>query len=141
MLQVVHRLITRHLPGQAGLKADEAGSGAVRLIQRFGSAANLNIHLHCLVLDGVYRRGADGAPEFVELAAPTDDALQTVLHKIIARLMKLLTRRTIRRAASYVRQQVSTAGNSDEPMRVTFDVTPMSPPRACRRRARWPNIA
>ena len=35
------------------LKADEADSGAVTLIQRFGSAANLNIHLHCLVLDGV----------------------------------------------------------------------------------------
>ena len=45
--------------GQAGLKADEADSGAVILIQRFGSAANLNIHLHCLVLDGVYRRGID----------------------------------------------------------------------------------
>ena len=25
------------------------------------SAANLNIHLHCLVLDGVYRRSAEGA--------------------------------------------------------------------------------
>ena len=41
-----------HLLGQAGLKPDEADSGAVTLIQRFGSAANLNIHLHCLVLDG-----------------------------------------------------------------------------------------
>ncbi len=29
------------------------------LIQRFGSAANLDVHLHCLVLDGVYRSGAD----------------------------------------------------------------------------------
>ena len=55
MLQVVHRVITRHLLGQAGLKADEVDSGAVTLIQRFGSAANLNIHLHCLVLDGVCR--------------------------------------------------------------------------------------
>jgi hypothetical protein len=55
VLQVVHRVITRHLLGQAGLKADEAESGAVTLIQRFGSAANLNIHLHCLVLDGMYR--------------------------------------------------------------------------------------
>ena len=35
------------------------------------------IHLHCLVLDGVYRRGADGTPEFVEAPAPTDEALQT----------------------------------------------------------------
>ena len=95
VLQVVHRVITRHLLGQAGLKPDEADSGAVTLIQRFGSAANLNIHLHCLVLDGVYRRGADGTPEFVEVAAPTDEALQAVLHKIITRLMKLLTRRRV----------------------------------------------
>ena len=42
VLQVVHRVITRHLLGQAGLKADEADSGAATLIQRFGSAANLN---------------------------------------------------------------------------------------------------
>ena len=85
VLQVVHRVITRHLLRQAGLKADEADSGAVTLIQRFGSAANLNIHLHCLVLDGVYRRSADGAPVFVEVPAPTDEALQAVLLKIITR--------------------------------------------------------
>ncbi len=81
VLQVVHRVITRHLLGQAGLKPEEADSGAVTLIQRFGSAANLNIHLHCLVLDGVYRLSADGTPEFVEAPAPTDQALQSVLHK------------------------------------------------------------
>ena len=37
VLQVVHRVITRHLLGQAGLKPEEADSGAVTLIQRFGS--------------------------------------------------------------------------------------------------------
>ncbi len=95
VLQVGHRVITRHLLGQAGVKADEADSGAVTLIQRFGSAANLNIHLHCLVLDGVYRRGADGAPAFVKVPAPTDEAMQAVLHKIITRLMKLLTRKGV----------------------------------------------
>jgi rRNA maturation endonuclease Nob1 len=31
-------------------------TGAVALIQRFGSALNLNIHFHLLVLDGVYLR-------------------------------------------------------------------------------------
>ena len=36
VLQVVHRVITRHLLSQAGLKAEEADSGAVTLIQRFG---------------------------------------------------------------------------------------------------------
>ena len=43
VLRVVHRVITRFLLKQAGAKADEADSGAVTLIQRFGSAANLNI--------------------------------------------------------------------------------------------------
>jgi len=84
--QVVHRAITRFLLDQAGLKAEQADSGAVTLIQRFGSAADLNIHLHCLVLDGVYRCGADGAPLFVEASAPTDEALQAMLHKITNRM-------------------------------------------------------
>ena len=53
VLQVVHRAITRFLLDQAGLKAEQADSGAVTLIQRFGSAANLNIHLH---LPGAGRR-------------------------------------------------------------------------------------
>ena len=70
MLQVVHRVITGFLLAQTGLKPDEAESGAVALIQRFGSAANLNIHLHCGVLDGEYQRGTDGTPEFVEAPAP-----------------------------------------------------------------------
>ena len=107
MLQVVHRVITRFLLGQAGVKADQADSGAVTLIQpsfkKSGSAANLNIHLHCLVLDGVYRRGTDGTPEFVEAPAPTDETLQAVLHQIITRMMKLLTRRGV-----LVEEEVST---------------------------------
>jgi hypothetical protein len=55
VLQVIHRAISTFLIKQAGLKRSEAQTGAITLIQRFGSAANLNIHLHCLVLDGVYR--------------------------------------------------------------------------------------
>jgi hypothetical protein len=95
VLQVVHRVVTRHLLGRAGLKPEEGHGGAVTLIQRFGSAANLNIHLHCLVLDGVYRCGADGVPTFVEAGAPTDDQLHALLQTVIARLMKLLTRRGV----------------------------------------------
>ena len=56
VLRVIHRVITRFLLKQAGLKRCAADTGAVTLIQRFGSAANLNIHLHGLVLDGVCRR-------------------------------------------------------------------------------------
>jgi len=99
VLQVVHRVITCHLLDQTGLQAFKADSGAVTLIQRFGSAANLNIHLHCLVLDGVYRR-TDGGPVFVEVPAPTDKELQALLHKIITRLTKLPTRRSVIAARS-----------------------------------------
>ena len=95
VLQVVQRVVERHLLGHTGLKSDEGQGGAVTLIQRFGSAANLNIHLHCLVLDGVYRCGADGAPTFIEADAPTDDELNALLHTVIARLMKMLTRRGV----------------------------------------------
>jgi len=46
------------------------------------------------VLDGVYRRTA-GGPEFVEVPAPTDEELLALRHKIITRLMKLLTCRGV----------------------------------------------
>ena len=95
VLQVVQRVVERHLLGHTGLKSDEGQGGAVTLIQRFGSAANLNIHLHCLVLDGVYRCDADGSPAFIEADAPTDDELNALLHTVIARLMKMLTRRGV----------------------------------------------
>jgi len=114
VLQVVHRVITRHLLNQAGLTADEADSGVVTLIQRFGSAANLNVHLHCLVLDGVYRRGADGGPAFNEVPAPTDEVLQAVLHRIITRMMKLLTRRGVLIEEQGQTYMADNDGDSDE---------------------------
>ena len=91
LLLMWHRVITRFLVKQAGLRRDAADTGAVTLIQRFGSAANLNIHLHCLVLDGVYRHAA-GEPVFQDARPPTRDELQGLLDKVIARLMKMLTR-------------------------------------------------
>ena len=92
----------------------EADRGAVTLIQRFGSAANLNIHVHCLLLDGVYRRGTDGEPVFVEVPAPADEALQAVLHKIITRTMKLLTRRGVLVEEEGSTYMADNDGDSDE---------------------------
>lgn len=45
--QVVQRVLTRYLLAAASLGSDEGHGGAIKPIQRFGSAANLNIHLHC----------------------------------------------------------------------------------------------
>jgi Putative transposase len=103
-LQIIHRAIATFLFKQTDQKRDQAATGAVTLIQRFGSAANLNIHLHALVLDGVYGHpqvasdtGAPGerppaAPIFHPAPAPAHAALQALLGKIITRVLRLLTR-------------------------------------------------
>jgi Putative transposase len=51
-----------------------------------------HIHLHCLVLDGVYRT-TEGLPVFQAVRAPTAEELQVLLTRIIKRLMKFLTRK------------------------------------------------
>jgi hypothetical protein len=92
-LQVIHRALATFVIHLAGLTRAQAQTGAVTLIQRFGSAANLNIHLHYLLLDGVYRL-TDGVrvPVFQPVPAPTTEQLQTLLARMITRLLKVLTR-------------------------------------------------
>jgi len=51
---IVYRAIATYLIKKAGYNKKTARTGAVTLIQRFGSALNLNIHFHMLFLDGVY---------------------------------------------------------------------------------------
>ena len=51
VLRIAHRVINTFLINQAHIKRREAVTGAITLIQRFGAAANLNIHLHALVLE------------------------------------------------------------------------------------------
>jgi len=48
VLGIVYRAIETHLIQQAGGTRATARTGAVTLIQRFGSALNLNIHLMCM---------------------------------------------------------------------------------------------
>jgi hypothetical protein len=57
VLGIVYRTISTHLAHKAGFAKCMAKTGAVTLIQRFGSALNLNIHFHMLFLDGVYIGG------------------------------------------------------------------------------------
>jgi hypothetical protein len=94
-LGVVQRVLGRHLRGSAGLVGGKGQGGAVTLIQRFGSAANLNVHVHCLVLDGVYRSDAEGGTRVHRGGCTPDEALHALLHTVIARLMKMLTRRGV----------------------------------------------
>ncbi len=91
VLQVISRAISTFLIKQAGFKRREAQTGAITLIQRFGSAVNLNIHLHCLVLDWVYRM-QNGVPEFCTVHPQATEQLQGLLSQIIQRIMEALTR-------------------------------------------------
>ena len=91
-LDVIIRAIETGLIHRAGLtRASRARTGVVTLIQRFGSALNLNVHLHMLVLDGVYTFEND-KPRFRRVNAPDREHLATLLNRIIARVTRRLVR-------------------------------------------------
>ena len=92
VLGIVYRAISGHLIRTAGLTRASAATGAVTLIQRFGSALNLNVHFHLLVLDGVYRRAGEGRLVFVLLPPPTAGELQRLVQQIAARIGRSLER-------------------------------------------------
>ena len=77
---------------KAGYTRTTAYTGAVTLIQRFGSALNLNIHFHMLFLDGVYVDGAGSTVRFRWVKAPTDDELTQFTHTIAHRIARYLER-------------------------------------------------
>jgi hypothetical protein len=79
VLAVVQRAISTFVIRHSGLAVASGGrTGAVTLIQRFGSALNLNIHLHILFLDGAYTfRGSRAI--FHRARRPTGDELSRLL--------------------------------------------------------------
>ncbi|MBT5792484.1 MAG: IS91 family transposase, partial [Gammaproteobacteria bacterium] len=65
------------------------------LIQRFGSALNLNVHLHMIVPDGVYTM-EHNQPRFHRVNAPDRQNLDKLLNRIIARVMRRLIKDGLR---------------------------------------------
>jgi hypothetical protein len=91
VLGIVYRAISTHLAHKAGFAKSMAQTGAVTLIQRFGSALNLNIHFHMLFLDGVYIGGSNGHPvRFRRVKAPTRNELTKLTHTIAHRVARYL---------------------------------------------------
>ena len=82
---------TARLPKKAGRTHKTAHTGAVTLIQRFGSALNLNIHFHMLFLDGDYIDGSNGA-QFRWVKAPTSVELTALVHMMAQRIGRYLER-------------------------------------------------
>ena len=91
VLGIIYRAISTHLTHKAGLKKPMAQTGAVTLIQRFGSALNLNIHFHMLFLDGAY--SSNGHPNrFRQVKAPSRTELTRLTHTIAQRAGRYLER-------------------------------------------------
>jgi hypothetical protein len=65
----------------------------VSVVQRFGAALNLNVHVHALVLDGVVARTIGGAVRFHPLSGPSDQEVTDVLATALRRIVRLLRRR------------------------------------------------
>ena len=66
-------------------------TGAVTLIQRFGSALNANIHFHMLFLEGVYVDGVNGlSARFQWTKAPRSAELTQLTHTIAQRVGRFL---------------------------------------------------
>jgi hypothetical protein len=92
-LAVIIRAIETDLIHRAGLtRAGGAQTGVVTLVQRFGSALNLNVHLHMIALDGVYTVGKSGKAKFHRVKAPNQTELQTLLNRVIQRVVRKLER-------------------------------------------------
>jgi len=92
-LAVVQRGISTFVIRQAGFTvASGAKTGAVTLIQRFGSALNLNPHLHMLFLDGAYRISNNNM-SFHRARRFQRDDLMKLLHSLSGRVVRLLERR------------------------------------------------
>jgi ribosomal protein S27E len=92
VLAIVTRAIETALIRRAGLtRTGGARGGVVTLIQRFGSALNLNVHLHMLVLDGVYAN-EHGKLRFRPLPAPAPAMMTRLLDVIVRRVLRRLER-------------------------------------------------
>jgi hypothetical protein len=72
--------------------ARAAHTGVVTFVQRFDSGLRLNVHAHCLVLDGVYVRDPSGALVFHPLGAPSAEQVAEVAARTAARVERVLRR-------------------------------------------------
>jgi hypothetical protein len=69
--------------------------GAVSFIQRFASSLDLNVHIHAILLDGVYAGDDHGRPQFQVLPAPDDEEIARVTESLAERITNYLCGRSL----------------------------------------------
>ena len=90
VMGIIHRAISTHIVHRAGFTNNHAKTEAVTLIQRFGSALNLNIHFHMLFLEGAVSENPWGGTTFTIIKAPTHDDMVELVHTISQRIARYL---------------------------------------------------
>jgi hypothetical protein len=83
----------RHRAWARSIALDDSEFAAITFVQRFGSSLNLNVHLHVVVVDGVFSRDGD-VLAFTAASPPTRAEMMTILRKVRTRVDKLATRPT-----------------------------------------------
>ena len=92
---IIRTTIGQYYMNQAvtrGVPRDQVQPGSVTFMQRFGSALNLNLHFHCVFLEGVYLDRTDQGlkPRFLQGEPPSDADVAAVVQKISHRVIRKL---------------------------------------------------
>ena len=136
LMRALRRSLRYRAKLELGLRSvEDAKFAALTFIQRSDSSLRLNVHFHCLALDGVYVRDAEGRLSFHVLPRPTPEEVAEVARWTYegitrARPARSLTRR-LRRHGRRARRRAAGAG-------VLLQRVGQRPP-AARRRARRAN--
>ena len=89
---VIKEIHQHYCETAVGQGIPDPAPGTISFTQRWGSAANLNPHLHILTTDGVYQRW-EGKPRFRNLPDITDANVAGILESISRRVVAYLRRK------------------------------------------------
>jgi hypothetical protein len=78
----------RHRTWARSIALEPSEFAAITFVQRFGSSLNLNVHLHVVVVDGIFSR-EHGALAFTPATPPTRAEMTGVVRRVRKRIEKL----------------------------------------------------
>jgi len=147
LCRAVASVYVRAILGFLRRRAKDAGvahgrSGAVAIIQRFGGALNLNVHVHALVMEGVFALDGEGLT-FHTARRLTRDDVAAVAAVVARRIERLLQRRGVMATAD--ERGVADAWAEDAPVRARLAAASVQGlvalgPQAGARVARYGNV-
>ena len=103
----VVKCINQHLQRESDIP--DGLTGSVVFVQRFGSAANLNVHLHIVAMDGVYEVKSTGRLKFYNAKAPSEESTTTLATSIV----KIVNNYLIKTGRLEEREGITVLGDTD----------------------------